>query len=59
MFMLYYKARVAKQLAPEPENDHGRDSTGQLIEEDKTSTSHSIQSLKSKRIIRHGPNDPL
>ncbi|KAJ5841363.1 hypothetical protein N7534_011193 [Penicillium rubens] len=33
MFMLYYKARVAKQLAPEPENDHGRDSTGQLIEE--------------------------
>ncbi|OQE33003.1 hypothetical protein PENFLA_c001G05949 [Penicillium flavigenum] len=33
MFMLYYKARVAKQLAPEPENEHGGDSTGQLIEE--------------------------
>ncbi|KAJ5177861.1 uncharacterized protein N7500_000560 [Penicillium coprophilum] len=34
MFMIYYKARVAKQLAPDaPENEHGGDSTGQLIEE--------------------------
>ncbi|KAJ5492257.1 hypothetical protein N7453_010354 [Penicillium expansum] len=34
MFMIYYKARVAKQLAPDsPDNEHGGDSTGQLIEE--------------------------
>jgi hypothetical protein len=34
MFMIYYKARVAKQLAPDsPHNEHGGDSTGQLIEE--------------------------
>lgn len=32
--MIYYKARVAKQLAPDsPDNEHGGDSTGQLIEE--------------------------
>ncbi|OQD96188.1 hypothetical protein PENSOL_c017G10225 [Penicillium solitum] len=34
MFMIYYKARVAKQLAPDsPHNENGGDSTGQLIEE--------------------------
>ncbi|KAI2707026.1 transcriptional regulator family: Fungal Specific TF [Penicillium roqueforti] len=34
MFMIYYKARVAKQLAPDTaENEQGGDSTGQLIEE--------------------------
>ncbi|KAJ5558534.1 hypothetical protein N7535_008749 [Penicillium sp. DV-2018c] len=33
MFMIYYKARVAKQLSPDSENERGRDPTGQLIEE--------------------------
>lgn len=33
MFMIYYKARVAKQLAPESSGEQGGDSTGQLIEE--------------------------
>ncbi|KAJ5424026.1 Transcription factor [Penicillium cf. griseofulvum] len=34
MFMIYYKATVAKQLAPDtPEHEHGEDSTGQLIDE--------------------------
>lgn len=33
MFMIYYKARVAKQLSPDTENERGGDSTGQLIEE--------------------------
>ncbi|KAJ5337889.1 hypothetical protein N7452_004617 [Penicillium brevicompactum] len=32
MFMIYYKARVAKQLSPD-QNDNSGDSTGQLIEE--------------------------
>ncbi|CAG8239465.1 unnamed protein product [Penicillium salamii] len=32
MFMIYYKARVAKQLSP-VQNEKGDDSTGQLIEE--------------------------
>lgn len=33
MFMIYYKASVAKQLSPEAENEGGGDSTSQLIEE--------------------------
>ncbi|OQE10504.1 hypothetical protein PENVUL_c004G09889 [Penicillium vulpinum] len=34
MFMIYYKARVAKQLAPDsPGNERGGDSTGHLIDE--------------------------
>ncbi|KAJ5120657.1 uncharacterized protein N7515_010045 [Penicillium bovifimosum] len=33
LFMIYYKARVAKQLSPDSENERGRDATGQLIEE--------------------------
>jgi hypothetical protein len=33
MFMIYYKARVAKQLSPDLDIERGRDSTGQLIEE--------------------------
>lgn len=32
MFMIYYKARVAKQLSPD-QNDKSGDSTRQLIEE--------------------------
>ena len=32
MFMIYYKARVAKQLSP-VRNEKGDDSTSQLIEE--------------------------
>jgi hypothetical protein len=34
MFMIYYKATVAKQLAPDTsEHEHGEDSTAQLINE--------------------------
>lgn len=33
MFMIYYKASVAKQLSPDTENERGGDSTSQLIEE--------------------------
>ncbi|KAJ5101784.1 Transcription factor [Penicillium alfredii] len=33
MFMIFYKARVAKQLSPESDNDQARDSTDCLVEE--------------------------
>lgn len=33
MFMIFYKARVAKQLSPDPQNDLAPDSTDQLVEE--------------------------
>lgn len=33
MFMIFYKARVAKQLSPESERDLATDSTDRLIEE--------------------------
>lgn len=33
MFMIFYKARVAKQLSLDADNEQSGDSTGQLIEE--------------------------
>jgi hypothetical protein len=47
MFMIYYKARVAKQLSPDSENERGGDSTAQLIEELRQGLERIIAAVSS------------
>lgn len=50
MFMIFYKARVAKQFSPDSENELGSDSTDRLVEELRQGLQRIIGALSNYSI---------